>query len=1022
MQSQAATQKAGVLELLRKEGKINANLVEGEVDWFFDKLGMVDNYFTSQSAEVIAKHISAIYANKMLSSAESGKVKINIQQEHKDGAIFACNSVPGSQTSPAVAIERRLDERYLALQDDGSSYRVQVYRSSGFVSSEQQQNLRLYVVNKANYGSDAADPAQLRDELDINKIGDRDFLAKASAGTKEIYQNILRRAARIPGPVIESYDAELGEKRIVICYRRGTTTRFFGALTDLYHYHGFVARKKFVEQFANGFLIVCLYLTTPASQPAQDAAEVNARMRLFEKEANLIYILPSSRMASLLQAGELSEEECVYAHAAWKFAAHFINRMGSEYHALRKALDMRDERHAGLMAALKRRLVNATFTEHSIGDVIMANPAMVKLLYRDFARLHNPADADAQASLQLGADALAARRDEVLAAIKRHAAASEQDQEIFGMFLTFNRHVVKTNFYKVDKVALSFRLSPEFLDDQEYPQRPFGIFYIIGDEFRGFHVRFSDVARGGVRIVRSRDTESYATNARHMFEECYGLANTQERKNKDIPEGGSKGVILLDLAKAAHGQPHKPEQAENAFKKYVDSILDILLSSQETRREQAIVDHYKTEEILFLGPDEGTADVMDWASQRAKERGASFWKAFTTGKSRSLGGIPHDMYGMTTRSIHQYVVGILAKLGIDEAEVTKFQTGGPDGDLGSNEIKISRDKTIGIVDGSGVLYDPQGIDREELRRLADARLMVREFDRARLSAGGFLVDVNDREVTLPDGTVVDNGLNFRNEFHLNPLSSATLFVPCGGRPEAVNISNVDKFFHHRHSTAAGGAPERVPRFKYIVEGANLFFTQEARLVLEEAGVVIFKDASANKGGVTSSSLEVLAALALKDDEFLAHMTVQKSADTGEEVVPDFYRRYIENVHQIIERNAALEFQAVWDANKRTGLPRSVIGDLVSTKINGLNVQIQNSNLWSNQAFKNLVLAEACPPVLLELVGGVAGLCQRVPENYLRAIFGAYLGSRYIYRYGLETKEFDFFDFVQPYFDQIAASQ
>jgi hypothetical protein len=39
------------------------------------------------------------------------------------------------------------------------------------------------------------------------------------------------------------------------------------------------------------------------------------------------------------------------------------------------------------------------------------------------------------------------------------------------------------------------------------------------------------------------------------------------------------------------------------------------------------------------------------------------------------------------------------------------------------------------------------------------------------------------------------------------------------------------------------------------------------------------------------------------------------------------------------------------ANKRTGLPRSVIADLVSTKINGLNVQIQNSNLWANQAFK-----------------------------------------------------------------------
>ena len=56
-----------------------------------------------------------------------------------------------------------------------------------------------------------------------------------------------------------------------------------------------------------------------------------------------------------------------------------------------------------------------------------------------------------------------------------------------------------------------------------------------------------------------------------------------------------------------------------------------------------------------------------------------------------------------------------------------------------------------------------------------------------------------------------------------------------------------------------------------MEGANLFFTQEARLCLEKAGVIIFKDASANKGGVTSSSMEVLAALAFTDDEFVKHM-------------------------------------------------------------------------------------------------------------------------------------------------------
>ena len=68
----------------------------------------------------------------------------------------------------------------------------------------------------------------------------------------------------------------------------------------------------------------------------------------------------------------------------------------------------------------------------------------------------------------------------------------------------------------------------------------------------------------------------------------------------------------------------------------------------------------------------------------------------------------------------------------------------------------------------------------------------------------------------------------------------------------MNISNV----------AALVDTEGKPHFKYVVEGANLFFTQQARIYLEKRKVVLFKDSSANKGGVTSSSLEVLAGLTL----------------------------------------------------------------------------------------------------------------------------------------------------------------
>jgi glutamate dehydrogenase len=95
------------------------------------------------------------------------------------------------------------------------------------------------------------------------------------------------------------------------------------------------------------------------------------------------------------------------------------------------------------------------------------------------------------------------------------------------------------------------------------------MFLVIGSEFRGFHIRFVDIARGGIRIVRSRNKETYSINLRTLFDENFNLAATQHRKNKDIPEGGSKGTILLD----ANAQ----DRALACFEEYVDSILDLLI-------------------------------------------------------------------------------------------------------------------------------------------------------------------------------------------------------------------------------------------------------------------------------------------------------------------------------------------------------------------------------------------------------------------------------------------------------------
>jgi len=140
--------------------------------------------------------------------------------------------------------------------------------------------------------------------------------------------------------------------------------------------------------------------------------------------------------------------------------------------------------------------------------------------------------------------------------------------------------------------------------------------------------------------------------------------------------------------------------------------------------------------------------------------------------------------------------------------------------------------------------------------------------------------------------------------------------------------------------------EGKPKFKIIVEGANLFLTQDARFVLENAGVVLYKDASANKGGVTSSSLEVLAALVMTDAEHQEHMQVVDPQN-----IPPFYKEYVEQIQERIEENAELEFECIWREHSRSGLPRCVLTDKLSEKINELNDTITASSLYQDKELR-----------------------------------------------------------------------
>ncbi|KAK5664352.1 hypothetical protein OQA88_575 [Cercophora sp. LCS_1] len=964
---------------------IPEELIDTQIAWFYNELGIDDVYFQLEKVEAIANHITSLYAAKVAAfSRDDKREEIRLDMEAADHAIYIDTSEPGRTAVYGPRYEQRLESKYLDGSDTSKRFRVETFRSPGFLGQKPDSKvaLRCYFVYQCQFVEPNADPKETRMEV----ISDRMFLAKATKNTKQIYQEIIQIAVSRNGPVIEVFDIEGSEeKRLVVAFRSRTARGIFSALSDLYHYYGVTSSRKYVEQFSNGITIMSIYLR-PATNLEGNYPPIEQSIHQITKEISLLYCIPQTKLHSMFAQGGLSLQETTYAHCVWVFVQHFLNRLGSEYASLVAALDPKNNSHAEILSKMKKRLRTETFTPDYILEIISSYPELVRALYASFVNVHLKVGPEFDSHFIAPTPANEVLSDARLKEKITKDVSNEHEEMVMTAFRVFNNAVLKTNYFTPTKVALSFRLDPGFLPEIEYPKRLYGMFLVISSESRGFHLRFKDIARGGIRIVKSRSKEAYSINARNLFDENYGLASTQQRKNKDIPEGGSKGVILLD--------PKQQDKAREAFEKYIDSILDLLLKAETPGIKNPVVDLYGKEEILFMGPDENTADLVDWATEHARSRGAPFWKSFFTGKSPKLGGIPHDTYGMTTQSVREYVKGIYRKLELDPSTVRKMQTGGPDGDLGSNEILLSNEKYTSVVDGSGVLVDPNGIDKEELQRLAKKRVMISQFDMSKLSKNGYRVLCDEANITLPTGEVVNNGTQFRNTYHLRDSGLTDMFVPCGGRPESIDLVSANKLIKDGKAT--------IP---YIVEGANLFITQDAKLRLESAGCIVFKDASANKGGVTSSSLEVLASLSFDDKSFVENMCHDSRGNA-----PEFYKAYVKEVQNTIRENARLEFEAIWREHEQTGVPRSILSDKLSVAITTLDEELQHSELWDNERIRRSVLADALPNLLIEKIG-LDTIIQRVPDSYLRAIFGSYLASRFVYEFGSSPSQFAFYDFM-----------
>lgn len=668
------------------------------------------------------------------------------------------------------------------------------------------------------------------------------------------------------------------------------------------------------------------------------------------------------------------------------------------------------------------------YTTANIEDGFCRHPELTVQICTAFKLKFDPDNVDYEKYLEV--------RNQFLSDLSKldtgHEEGDTQRKNILQQGMNLVHYTLKTNCYRLNYTALSFRLDPKYLEEipieraRKFPELPYAIFFIKGMHFFGFHIRFKDLARGGLRTVYPKHAEHAQAERDNIFTECYNLAYTQHKKNKDIPEGGAKAIIFLrpteqldseslilkhelesskvparDIEKKLEKfrAEQKIEYLHQAQRSFIESLLSLVNCEPDGKiRAKNIVDYWHKPEYLYLGPDENMHDEMiQWIADFSAKY---HYKPDTALISSKPGiGIGHKEYGVTSLGVTVYLEAILNYIGLDPTRdtFTIKMSGGPDGDVAGNQInnfyKYYPDtaKLLTLIDASGTIYDAAGLDLKILVELFKQGKPIKNYPPEKLSEGGFLVDQYAKRNTTAytqqtlcwrkkDGKVIEDwitgsDMNFllRQTVHRTPTD---VFIPAGGRPRTLNEANFHDFLD----------PSGKPTSRVIIEGANLYITPRGRVELEHLGSIVIKDSSANKTGVICSSFEVLCGLTLGDQVFLENKEIL--------------------VREILERlklAAMNEAHLLIATHQETGELFTAISDKISERINLFTYQLLDDlekiplSDDANDPLIKVFLSYCLPTLRTKFTHE---LIREIPESHKKAIIACHISSQLVYKKGL----------------------
>ena len=836
--------------------------------------------------------------------------------------------------------------------------------------------------------------------------------------TRRRYEKFLKESEQSITPLIGVFNLpESGETRLM--FNSDFASPQLPVLRKILEDHGLTLLRAYWEPYVGQTSVsssICtLYVGGELTRKQEDGvvADLRAFLSFAVGPISALYLQDRIRFAEMLFAGN-----------AIDFTHMFIFKE-SENIADREILEnltSKDQREA--FAKRVQSSNKSTYTARLILDTVLSNPDLIIFLYSIFEQKFSPA-----AGKHLDGSQLDEKWQEFEGIIASRFLDFPLGYEIFKFMRRIVSSTLKTNFYKAEKRSFAFRFDNTILDPLVFNRFVFGIFFVNGHYSCGTHLRAADIARGGLRLIRVSRT-NYDTELDNAVLLNYALGPKAQRlKHKDICESGSKGVVVP--------RPEYAGYRKEALNDYTEGIMDLMLP------DASIIDYYGKPEMVFFGPDEGTAPLMDDIAYHAREKGYGYWRTLTTGKSF---GIPHDTYGllaggqafglfdrgehgvelqvdgqslcttgdmaaiyaqiggkiaisgMTTTSIMASYRTLINHYNEQEENLNLMITGGPDGDLGANQIQCYKGKICLIIDGGSVLFDPQGLDKEELMKLAfmrnsQPRVNSLAFPAAKLSSQGFRVPIQAGNVTLPDGTIVEDGALFHRNFLYNPanrkyISAANIraFIPCGGFKDTIHYGNVRQFL------------DLFQELQFIVEGANVFFDDGARRhIATHSNVKQIKDTTANKGGVFSSSIaEVLTAFLLAD-----HYEDKLQND------PPTRWALIKDIIGLVDRYARLEtglLLRLHEADPQQ--PLFVLSEVTSEQIFALQDLLEGrlAEILASPELVWNIMEHYVPAVLRENLGKTAILATlngKQLQPYRDAIITKKMASMAFYRFGEE---------------------